>query len=72
MATTKSKTKAKGRGSGKRDLVENRAGAFYAHRGPGGQFKDMEERGRSLAADRRQKAKTVVKSGYGDRGDQRR
>jgi hypothetical protein len=28
--------------------------------------------GRSLAADRRSKSKTVVKKGEGDRGDQRR
>jgi hypothetical protein len=29
----------------------------------------MDEKGRSLKADRRTKAKTKTKSGYGDRGD---
>jgi hypothetical protein len=29
----------------------------------------MDEEGRSLAADRRRKARTKVKSGCGDRGD---
>jgi hypothetical protein len=29
----------------------------------------MDERGRALAADRRRKAKSRTKAGYGDRGD---
>ena len=38
-----------------------------------GQFTtDQVDVGRSLAADRRQKAKTVAKPGQGDRGDQKR
>jgi hypothetical protein len=32
----------------------------------------MDERGRSLAADRRRRAKRTTASGYGDRGDRRR
>jgi hypothetical protein len=35
-----------------------------------GQFKESDDVGRSLAADRRQHAKTKVKPGQGDRGDQ--
>ena len=38
-----------------------------------GQFsKDQVSVGKSLAADRRQKAKTVAKKGDGDRGDQKK
>ena len=55
------KTGAKKRGSGKRELIENRAGAFYGRRTGSGQFSEMDERGRSLAADRRKKAKTIAK-----------
>jgi hypothetical protein len=39
----------------------------------GGKFtKSQDDVGRALAADRRQRAKTTVKSGEGDRGDRRR
>ena len=74
-ATSKSKSKSKSkkaapkRGSGKRDLVKTPTGTFFAHREADGSFREMDEVGRSLAADRRQKAKTKVESGYGDRGD---
>ncbi|MDQ6892465.1 MAG: hypothetical protein M3167_07270 [Acidobacteriota bacterium] len=64
-----SATPARKRGSGKRDLVKTPTGNFFAHRDGEGQFREMDEVGRSLAADRRQKAKTKVASGYGDRGD---
>jgi len=37
-----------------------------------GKFKDSVDVGRSLAADRRSKSKTVAKPGYGDQGDQPR
>ena len=33
------------------------------------QFKELDEKGRALKADRRVKAKTRTKPGYGDRGD---
>jgi hypothetical protein len=65
----KSAPAKKRRGSGKRDLVKTPTGSFFAHREADGQFREMDEVGRSLAADRRQKAKTKVASGYGDRGD---
>jgi hypothetical protein len=56
-------------GSGKRDTVNAPNATFYARRGPGGEFREMDEKGRSLAADRRKKAKARVGSGMGDRGD---
>ncbi|MCA1568249.1 MAG: hypothetical protein LC803_21915 [Acidobacteria bacterium] len=52
--------------------MENAADDFYAKRDNEGQFSEMDERGRSLAADRRKSAKTKVASGYGDQGDQQR
>ncbi|HZI65296.1 MAG TPA: hypothetical protein VFF17_01915 [Thermoanaerobaculia bacterium] len=44
---------------------------FYARRGAGGEFSEMDEKGRSLAADRRKRAKATAVSGMGDRGDRR-
>jgi hypothetical protein len=35
------------------------------------QFKESDDVGRSRSQDVRRKAKTVVKSGYGDKGDQK-
>jgi hypothetical protein len=54
-----------------RETIKNRAGTFYARRDKEGQFSEVAEKGRSLQADRRTKAKTVVKPGEGDRGDQK-
>jgi hypothetical protein len=54
-----------------RETVKNRAGTFYARRDAEGQFSEVAEKGRSLQADRRTKAKTVVPKGEGDRGDQK-
>ena len=53
----------------KRDTVKAKNATFYAKRTARGRFKEMDEKGRSLKADRRTKAKTKTKSGYGDRGD---
>lgn len=68
----KADAKEQARGSGKRELIENAAGDFYAKRDKDGEFSEMDERGRSLAADRRKSAKSAVKSGYGDQGDRPR
>lgn len=54
-----------------RETIKNRAGTFYARRDNEGQFSELDEKGRSLAADRRTNAKTVAKKGEGDRGDQK-
>ena len=37
-----------------------------------GQFKESDDVGRSLSQDVKREAKTVVKAGYGDKGDQKR
>ena len=55
----------------KRELIEPHDGdKRYVRRDDEGKFtEDQVDVGRSLAADRRQHAKTKVKSGQGDRGD---
>jgi hypothetical protein len=64
--TTKSKTS-------KRTLIEPHKGdRRYVRRNKKGQFKDVVDVSRSLAADRRSKAKTKVGKGQGDRGDVKR
>jgi hypothetical protein len=60
------------RSAGKRDLVRGRKSSAYAKRNARGQFKEMDDVGRSQKADKRRKAKTAVRSGFGDQGDQRR
>jgi hypothetical protein len=54
----------------KRELIEPHKGdKRYVRRDEQGQFKESDDVGRSLAADRRQKAKTKSKPGQGDKGD---
>jgi hypothetical protein len=60
------------RGSGKRELIAPRGDKRYVRRDGQGQFKESDDVSRSLSADRRKKAKTVVKKGQGDRGDEKR
>jgi hypothetical protein len=52
-----------------RELIDTGTDKRYVRRDEKGQFKESDDVGRSLAADRRQPAKTKVKSGQGDRGD---
>jgi hypothetical protein len=54
-----------------RELITPRGDKRYLRRGKSGKFKESDDVGRSLSADRRKKAKTVVRKGEGDRGDQR-
>jgi len=60
------------RSSSKRELIDTGRNKVFGKRDPKGQFKEIDDVGRSLATDRRQKAKTTVKSGHGDQGDRRR
>ena len=64
-----SKAGAKKRGSAKRDLVKGTTD-MYAKRDPDGKFKEIDVVKKSVPADRAKKAKTKVKPGYGDQGDQ--
>ena len=59
--------------SGKRELIEPHPGdKRYVKRDEDGRFKESDDVGRSLSQDVRKSAKTKVKPGYGDRGDQKR
>jgi len=60
--------KSKKRAS-KRELIDTGRDKRFVRRGAKGRFKESDDVGRSLAADRRKKAKKKVKSGYGDKGD---
>lgn len=68
MATTTRRRKAT---TGRRTLLRNKAGTFFAKRTKRGRFQELDEKGRSLRTDRARKASNAVKSGYGDRGDRR-
>lgn len=57
------------RASSRRELIDTGTDKRYVRRSAGGQFKESDDVGRSLAADRRTKAKTKAKRGQGDRGD---
>jgi hypothetical protein len=55
----------------KRELIDTGTDKRYVRRNEEGEFKESDDQGRSLSQDRKQKAKTVVPKGQGDRGDQK-
>jgi hypothetical protein len=56
----------------KRELIDTGTDKRYVRRDSAGRFKESDDVGRSLAADRRKRAKTVAKPGQGDKGDRAR
>jgi hypothetical protein len=52
-----------------RELIDTGNDKRYVRRDEKGQFEDVVDVGRSLAADRRQHSDTKAKHGQGDRGD---
>lgn len=56
----------------KRELIDTGTDKRYVRRDDQGQFSESDDQGRSLAQDVKKAAKTKVKSGKGDRGDQKR
>jgi hypothetical protein len=57
----------------KRERIEPHKGdKRYVRRDERGRIKESDEVGRSLAQDRRNRAKTVAKPGQGDKGDRPR
>jgi hypothetical protein len=56
----------------KRELIDTGTDKRYVRRSKGGQFKESDDVGRSLARDRKQSAKRATKAGQGDRGDRAR
>ena len=59
-------------GSSKRELINTGTDKRYVRRDAEGQFKESDDQGRSLSQDVKRDAKTTVKAGQGDRGDQKR
>lgn len=55
-----------------RELIDTGRDKRFVRRDEQGQFDESDDVGRSLASDRRQKAKRTVPPGQGDRGDQER
>jgi hypothetical protein len=55
--------------SGARELLDTGRDKRYVRRDNAGKFNESDDVGRSLSADRKKKAKTKVKKGYGDQGD---
>ena len=54
----------------KRELIDTGTDKRFVRRDDQGQFKESDDVGRSLSQDVRHHAKTKVKKGQGDRGDQ--
>lgn len=58
--------------SSKRELIDTGTDKRYVRRDDKGRFNESDDVGRSLSQDIKRKAKTTVKSGQGDKGDQKR
>jgi hypothetical protein len=54
---------------GSRELINTGTDKRFVRRGSGGEFKESDDVGRSLARDRSQQARTKSRKGQGDRGD---
>jgi hypothetical protein len=63
------KTATRRKTAAKRGLIDTGSDKRYVRRVSAGKFKESDDVGKSLASDRRKKAKTKVKSGLGDKGD---
>jgi len=66
----KSTGKSPPKSSAKRTTIAPRGDKRYIKRDEKGQIKESDDVGKSLSRDVKQKAKTAVKPGYGDKGDQ--
>jgi hypothetical protein len=55
-----------------RELIDTGTDKRYVRRNEDGTFKESDDVSRSLAQDVKKHAKTEVKSGQGDKGDQKR
>jgi hypothetical protein len=62
-------TTSKRRPAAKRELIDTGTDKRYVRRNPKGQFKESDDVGLSLSADRRRRAKRKAKRGQGDKGD---
>lgn len=57
------------RSTSKRELIDTGKNKMFAKRNAEGQFRKMDDVGRSLSADRPTSAKRSVKAGHGDQRD---
>ena len=55
-----------------RELIDTGTDKRYVRRDERGRFKESDDVGRSLSADRRRAAEHETREGQGDRGDRRR
>jgi len=62
----------KATGPAKRTLIEANGDKRLVRRDPKGKIKESDDLGRSLSQDVKKAAKKVVKSGRGDKGDQKK
>ena len=69
MAKKAAKKQGGKKKAAKRELIDTGTDKRYVRRGGKGRFKESDDVGKSLASDRRKKAKTKAKRGQGDRGD---
>ena len=69
MAKKATKRTAGRKSAAKRELIDTGTDKRFVRRGAAGKFKESDDVGKSLAADRRKKAKTKLKIGQGDKGD---
>lgn len=67
--TRKAAAKKTTRKAAKRELINTGSDKRFVRRAAGGTFKESDDVGKSLAADRRRKAARKVKPGQGDKGD---
>lgn len=56
----------------KRELIDTGTDKRYVRRDASGRFEESDDVGKSLRQDVKQAAKTTVKAGHGDRGDQKK
>lgn len=55
-----------------RELIDTSRNKMFGKRDAKGQFREMDDVGRSLNTDRKTAAKRTVKAGHGDQGDRKR
>ncbi len=60
------------RASGARELIDTGTDKRYVRRDEKGRFDEVDEQDRSLRQDVKRHAKTKVKAGQGDKGDQKK
>ena len=69
MAKKRATKKAGRKKAARRELIDTGTDKRFVRRGRGGRFKESDDVGQSLTADRRKKAKAKAKRGQGDKGD---